>query len=107
MSILARLRWATPFDVSTSDRKTRALIRERADRIERMIMTQQENFDAQLDRVNAGVQELRDEIARLASLPAGETVDFSRLTELADRLATDNVPAAPVEPEPAPETPEV
>lgn len=100
---LRALGWLQPDQFSTSQRKTRALIRERSDRIERMIMTQQEAFDAQFDRVQSGVQELRDEIARLAALPAGETVDFSRLTALADNLATDNVPAAAPEPEPTPE----
>lgn len=57
----------------------------------------QDRLDALTTQVETGVQELRDEIARLASLPP-EQVDFSRLQSIADALAGDNIPAAPVEP---------
>ena len=61
----------------------------------------QEQLDVLTTAVSSGVTELRDEIARLDALPAGETVDFTALKAIADGLAADNVPAAPpVEPAP-------
>jgi hypothetical protein len=61
----------------------------------------QDQLDTLTTAVQSGVQELRDEINRLASLPP-EQVDFSRLQAIADALGSDNIPAAPVEPTPEP-----
>ena len=73
------------------------------EKMEESMATLQEQLDALTTAVSTGVQELRDEIARLDALPAGETVDFSKLQGIADALAGDNIPAAPpVEPVPAP-----
>lgn len=67
-------------------------------KMEESMATLQEQLDALTTAVSAGVTELRDEIARLAALPAGEPVDFAVLQGIADALAGDNIPAAPVEP---------
>ena len=56
--------------------------------------TTQEQLDTLTDAINTGVQELRDEIQRLSSVPP-EEVDFTRLQAIADALAGDNIPAAP------------
>lgn len=62
-------------------------------------------------QLSSGVQELRDEITRLGdanpALDLGPIQDkLIPLTALADQLATDDFPAAPVEPTPEP-TPDV
>lgn len=75
-------------------KKTRHLIKKVAQRMEELMSENQDRLDALTDAVNTGVQELRDEINRLASLPP-EEVDFSRLQAIADGLAGDNIPAAP------------
>ena len=69
------------------------------EKMEVAMATLQEQLDTLTGAVAAGVSELRDEIARLAALPAGEPVDFTALQGIADALAGDNIPAAPpVEP---------
>lgn len=61
-------------------------------------MTTAQDFVNELtSRISSGVQELRDEIRRLASLPP-EQVDFSGLIAIADGLAADNIPADPAPP---------
>ena len=78
-------------------KKTRRLIKKTAQRMEIIMSENQDKLDALTAAVNNGVQELRDEINRLASLPP-EQVDFTQLQAIADALAGDNIPAAPADP---------
>lgn len=103
MNLPPRIRallWVTPEQFSTSARKTRAVIRDCTTKLEAMMSETQDKLDALTDSVNTGVAELKAEIDRLAALPA-EQVDFTQLQALADRLASDNIPAAPAEEPPA------
>lgn len=101
--------WATPEQVAAAHTMTRAQFHARFDKLEEIMATTQEQLDSLTDAVQTGVAELKTEIDRLAAIPAGEPVDFTKLQALADSLAADNIPAAPpVEEtpvEPAPETP--
>lgn len=56
--------------------------------------TNQEQLDALTAAVTTGIQELSDEIARLAALPP-EAIDFTNLQAIADRLAGDAFPSPP------------
>ena len=53
--------------------------------------TTQEQLDTIVSAIATGVQELRDEITRLAA--ANPAVDFTAAQALADALASDNIPA--------------
>ena len=87
--------WVTTDEFRDSQRKTRALISALNERLGKSVGALQDQLDSLTAAVTTGIDELKTEIARLAAIPAGETVDFTALTALADGLLNDNIPAAP------------
>jgi methyl-accepting chemotaxis protein len=100
--------WVTPEQLAHHHNSIATQIRKATTTIERLIMATQEDVQALADQlsavseqISAGVQELDDEIARLGT--ANPALDLAPLSDklaglqaVADQLANDNVPAAPV-----------
>jgi hypothetical protein len=77
--------------------KTRRYIRDRFNSLEVRIVATQADVDAIKASISQGVQELKDEIQRVAS--EHPELDLSGLQGIADNLANDNIPAQPTDPE--------
>lgn len=91
--------WVTKRQLLEAQHRMRLFIREQLTNMEERIMAgQQDAVDQITAAINQGVEELNTEIQRLGQ--ANPAVDLSGLQAIADRLASDNIPAAPpVDPE--------
>lgn len=84
-------------------------VTRRLDAIDRhlgVIMSNQEQLDANVAKLNAAVSEIRVEIDNLKAQPGAEVLDFSGLDDVTAKLtaigAEDDEPAPAPEPDPAP-----